>query len=142
MRKLHVLIGSGPDRHEFLGMTDRHRPEHERVQDGEDRGDGRQADGQRQHRRTGKHRRPPQRAQRMMDVPPRVIEPAQPTAIAIGLFHLLHSTEITSRGEARLLRRQPAPFVLGRQQLEVRAHLVVEIGVNSLPTGNRRKDSS
>ncbi len=115
MRDLHVRVGPGADRHEFLGMTDRHRPEHEGVQDREDRRDGRQADGQRQHRSAGKHGRTPQRAQCMMDVAPGIVEPAQTTAIAIGFLHLLHSSKVTPRGQARLLPGQPTPDVLVRQ---------------------------
>jgi hypothetical protein len=58
-----------------------------------------------------------------------VIEPWQSPAVATLLFHLFHSTEITARGIACALRRQSSSFVLGRQQVEMLADLLIKCRV-------------
>ncbi len=67
-----------------------------------------------------------QRAERVMDVAPRVVEPPEAAAIAIGLLHLLDSPEVASRGQACLFGRQPSAFVVACQQVEMAADFFVK----------------
>ena len=73
-----------------------------------------------------------------MDVTPRVVESPDAAAIAIGLFHLLDSPEIPSRGQARLFGRQPAAFVLVSQQFKMPADFFVEGRIHGSPPEHRR----
>ena len=75
-----------------------------------------------------------------MDVAPRVVEPSQATAIPIGLFHLLDSTEVSSRGQAGLFGRQSSAFVVASQQIEMPAHFFVERRVERT-SSQRRLDA-
>ena len=65
-----------------------------------------------------------------MDVTPRIAEPPEAAAIAIGLFHLLDSPEIASRSPAGLFGRQPSAFVVACQQVEMAADFFVKRRVN------------
>jgi hypothetical protein len=62
----------------------------------------------------------------MMHIASRVIEPWQSATVAIVLFHLFHSAEITSSGMTCPLRRQAAPLMLCGQLIEMLADFLIE----------------
>src|SRR4030095_1785992 len=59
------------------------------------------------------------------------------TAVAIGLFHLLHPAERPSRLSSSTCRGQTPAFVLGREQLEVRPDFVIECATEPPPPKER-----
>jgi hypothetical protein len=65
----------------------------------------------------------------MVDIASRIVEPSESAATTMDLFHLFDSPERTPRRETRRARCHPPTLVFGGKQFEVRANLVIEVGV-------------
>jgi hypothetical protein len=96
-----------------------------------DDGDGADADREGQDGDAGEPRRPAQHAQRVADVPSRVLDPAERSRRALDLFGLLDAAERPSRRDARVRRAQAAALELLFKQRQVRGDFPVEVGVGA-----------
>jgi hypothetical protein len=96
-----------PDHDEAVRIRIRKRLEQDAIHDREDRAAGANADGEREERRGGEHRRPARQSQRESKVVPQFVEQPPATNLAARLIHLCDAAELQARPPLGLRARNP-----------------------------------
>ncbi len=110
------------DDDQAVGVGVPERPQHDPADDAEDGGVRPHPHGQRQHDRRREAGRASQHPERVLQVPPRVVQPRERPRVALHLLRLLDSAEGAPRGEARRLGRHPSAHEVVLQEGQVRRH--------------------
>ena len=108
-------------------MHDRELPEEEGVDDAVDGGRRANRDRQRHDTRPGGRRLTSDQAGPLAHVAPQGLERWKRALVLPGLFRLDDTAEIPPRGGPSVRGGQPSPFMFGSEQLQMRAHLLVEV---------------
>ena len=128
-----------PQHRQPLRLRKRQRLQHRRVHDAEHDGVGADAEGQREDGDGGEAGRGTQRADRVADVLPQLVEPADRTCVALRLLGLLDAAEGAARGEARLLGRQALADEVVFELAQVGRHLAGQLALGAAGTQERQQ---
>ena len=114
------------DLRQSIGIAERHRPQKERVDDGEH--GGRDADAEAEHPdgREAGHRARAQAANRMPDILSHAIRERLPPDVADRFLHRVQASQRDARRADRFFARQATRHVLCDGSLEVFPQLVVQ----------------
>ena len=121
-----------------VGRGDGYLPQHQRVDQAEDRGVGANSEGERQrgHRRVAG--RLPHRPQRIADVAAEVLDPTDPPGVAALLLDQRHVAELAEGSRARIRGREAG----GEIELDLPLEMVAQLGVELLLDASRRATAS
>ena len=114
---------------EPVSASDRETPEQHAVHHAEDRGARANADGERHDRGQGEYRRLAKRAYGVPRVLHQRLEQHPWAHVAHFLLHLFHAARLEERGPSCGLGGHPLLDLLGRDQLDVRIELVVQLPI-------------
>src|SRR4030095_16935242 len=96
---------------EPIAMRIRQRTKQQGVDDAEDRRRRPDPEREREDGDRGEAGRAPQPPPRVADVLSQVVEPSEPTSIAVQVLQMRRAADRAASGEPGLVRRQPAPLV-------------------------------
>lgn len=110
-------------------MWERQGPENQGVHHAERHSVRPDSERQCHDRRDGKARSPAHHSQRVLQIPPSVVEPCERASVSVCLFGLRHAAEAAERRTARFSRRQTLPDVFLDGLLEMRGNLLAQVAI-------------
>jgi hypothetical protein len=126
--------GDGFGRAECVGTIDRQRFEEQRVEHGEDRRVGADAQCEREHGHGGDGRRAAHHAQRMASVLAEILDRANSARVATFVGSLVHPTKGSPRRVACHGLGHAARLEFARPFIEMKADFIVELGFDLVGT--------
>ncbi len=126
--------------HQLLRSRIPERPQDRHVEDREDRGVGADAQRQRQQRDGSEHGSSPERADRIAQIPPDLVQPGAVTIRSDAFLRLFHAAEMQHRRSPCVGRRSTIAHSVGGGHVHKRLELVVQVALGLVPMEHPTQD--